>query len=215
MRSLILLFRRRFAIRLITGFAGAAALLTIMGFWTAKSHSLLPYFDHTIQSNVQSYSSASVTAAFRFITLFGSTRVLFAIGVLAVGIFLYLRRLSAIGVFLLSMAGQIVLHIGFKAIFLRERPDTVLDYAVIDSPSFPSGHALASATFYGILAFLFTQGIRSTAAMVGIWSSVILVVLLIGISRIYFGVHYPTDVLAGYFAAIVWTTAVASSPRTA
>jgi undecaprenyl-diphosphatase len=69
--------------------------------------------------------------------------------------------------------------------------------------SFPSGHAMASVCFYGSLAAILAAGSARRAAC---WAFGIAAPLIIGFSRVYLGVHYPTDVLAGYAAAIVWLT---------
>jgi undecaprenyl-diphosphatase len=111
---------------------------------------------------------------------------------------------------LLAMAGQLVLHLGFKWLFDIERPQPLLDYVIGDTPSFPSGHAMASLSFYGVLAFLITRRIASGAIRNVIWTIAVTLAFLIGFSRVYFGVHHPSDVIAGFLAAAIWTWAVAS-----
>jgi undecaprenyl-diphosphatase len=77
------------------------------------------------------------------------------------------------------------------------------------SYSFPSGHALASLCFYGILAAVLSDRMRGRKPKFFIWLVASLLVGMIGLSRIYLGVHYPSDVIAGYLAGAVWITAVA------
>src|SRR6185369_17932911 len=72
--------------------------------------------------------------------------------------------------------------------------------------SFPSGHSLFSFCFYGVLAGLLTRRLKSRVARVLIWICAALLVSAIGLSRIYLGVHYPSDVIAGYLAASLWVS---------
>jgi undecaprenyl-diphosphatase len=109
-----------------------------------------------------------------------------------------------------STAGSILLTTVLKAVFQRARPElTQTDYAA-SFYSFPSGHATVAVGFYGALTVILAYRARGLAR----WAIAIcgvLVVLLIGFSRLYFGVHYPTDVLAGFLAAPLWVISVGSA----
>src|SRR5262245_18188378 len=107
MRSFLNLYRRSFIFRAVTGFAAAAALLVLLGFFVVDSHLIIPHFDDAIRSFVFSRSSQMLTTVLRGFTQVGSTIGLTVIGVALIGIFLYMRRLDYIGLFLLAMAGQI------------------------------------------------------------------------------------------------------------
>ena len=99
---------------------------------------------------------------------------------------------------LLSMGGAVVLNELLKAWFHRDRPTTALIYQY--GLSFPSGHAMMSMAFYGCLAWLAVQHR-------GRWSWAILLIswaLLIGCTRMYLHVHYPTDVVAGFAGGVAW-----------
>jgi len=198
------------------GFIAAAILLTLIG-WLATAditQGIIRDFDSAIGERVRSFASPNMTVAMKLVTRLGSTLVLLVLGSAAVAVILYQRRLKAIGVFLLAMIGQAVLHHGFKFIVGRERPDAILNYVVDDSPSFPSGHALASAAFYFSLAFLFVSSNTKTPTRVGVWLFTIVLVLFIGASRIYFNVHFPTDVLAGIGAGAIWAWFATSARST-
>ena len=82
-----------------------------------------------------------------------------------------------------------------------------------NSYSFPSGHALGSFCFFGILAWILAANVKSTMGKTAIYATAVLLILLIGLSRIYLGVHYPSDVLAGYIVASVWTLTVIFADR--
>jgi len=124
-----------------------------------------------------------------------------------------MRRLKYIGLLLLAMAGQGVLQFGFKEIFERQRPQAMFDYVIGDTPSFPSGHSIAATCFFGLLAYLISLELRSGAQRFAVWALAVLIILLVGFSRIYFDVHYPSDVLAGYLAGVIWASSVASGAR--
>ncbi|PIZ43905.1 phosphatase PAP2 family protein [candidate division WWE3 bacterium CG_4_10_14_0_2_um_filter_42_8] len=97
----------------------------------------------------------------------------------------------------------VTLNLLLKLIFRVPRPDiSPLEIATIYS--FPSGHAMNSTVFYGSVAFLlfhFTRH-KKLAVVVTILASVL--ILLVGASRIYLGVHYPSDVLASYLVGLLW-----------
>ncbi|HEX5575270.1 MAG TPA: phosphatase PAP2 family protein, partial [Gemmatimonadales bacterium] len=114
-----------------------------------------------------------------------------------------------------TMVGTGLLDTVLKLSFGRTRPQAFFDYPLPLSHSFPSGHAFFSASLLGGFAVLISGRIRSRVLRGVLWAVTIGLILLIGFSRVYLGVHYPSDVLAGYAAAIVWVTAVAVGDRLA
>ena len=146
----------------------------------------------------------------------GPMRIVTALGyywvvlpLLAVVVAVFYRkgwRLSAV-LLLVSTAGSIVLTTVLKSVFQRARPELFDSGYHASFFSFPSGHATVAVGFYGMLTLVLAYRLQGTArwavAILGI-----LVVLLIGFSRLYLGVHYPTDVLAGYLAALLWLVCV-------
>ncbi len=81
------------------------------------------------------------------------------------------------------------------------------------TPSFPSGHALFSFCFYGVLAGLLAHRIEVRHWQALIWVAAAVLVAAIGLSRIYLGVHYPSDVLAGYLTGTLWVSAMVAVDR--
>jgi undecaprenyl-diphosphatase len=213
MRSLIAIYRRSFAARAVVGFVSASLLLAVLGLFTTNSHLVVPYFDEHIRSYVQSLASPSLTAAMRVLTRLGSTVGLTAIGAVVIAIFLYMRKLRYIGLMLLVMAGQGLLQYSFKSIIGRERPQAMFDYVIGDTPSFPSGHSLAAVCFFGLLAYLLSREVSNKYSRAAIWTIAVTVIIAVGFSRIYFDVHYPSDVLAGYLAGLMWAGSVATGTR--
>jgi phosphatidylglycerophosphatase B len=112
----------------------------------------------------------------------------------------------------ISMAGALVLDLTLKFAFHRQRPSPFFGVA-LHSWSFPSGHSLFSFCFYGVLGGLLIHRVKPLLWRIAIWCFAVALVAAIGISRIYLGVHYPSDVLAGYLAAAVWVTAMVALDR--
>jgi undecaprenyl-diphosphatase len=105
------------------------------------------------------------------------------------------------------MVGVAALDVALKLAFHRPRPVAFFG-AAPSTYSFPSGHALGSFCFYGMLAAIVSARVRRQDAKFFVWMAAVLLVGMIGFSRIYLGVHYPSDVIAGYCAAVVWVGAV-------
>ncbi|MGB3642815.1 MAG: phosphatase PAP2 family protein [Rivularia sp. (in: cyanobacteria)] len=120
-----------------------------------------------------------------------------------VGIFLLISRkfVSAFTLIIVT-SGGIGLNIWLKNIFARVRP--ALWERIVDatSYSFPSGHAMVSLVVYGFIGYLLIANFRSWSSLIFILTSII--ILAIGFSRLYLGVHWPTDIIAGYAAGLVW-----------
>src|SRR5215207_434584 len=115
-------------------------------------------------------------------------------------------RLSAV-LLLVSIAGSAVLTTVLKGVFRRARPELFDSGYHASFYSFPSGHATVAVGFYGMLTLILAYRLRGKARWAVAVSGVI-VVLSIGFSRLYLGVHFPTDVLAGYLAALLWLVCV-------
>lgn len=91
-----------------------------------------------------------------------------------------------------------------KYAIARDRPDIVPHLREVTTPSFPSGHAMLSAIVYLTLGTLLMQVVPGRGAKLYFLTIAMLLTFLVGVSRIYLGVHYPTDVLAGWMAGIAW-----------
>jgi membrane-associated phospholipid phosphatase len=132
------------------------------------------------------------------LTFFGSV-MFFVPASLLVPLLLYRRGYQRYAIeLLLSMGGAVILNELLKAWFHRDRPTTALIYQY--GLSFPSGHAMMSMAYYGCLAWLAVQhgGRWGWATLLVVWA------LLIGCSRMYLHVHYPTDVIAGFAGGTAW-----------
>ncbi|HEU5021363.1 MAG TPA: phosphatase PAP2 family protein [Bryobacteraceae bacterium] len=184
------------------GFAGVLAFIAIA--WLTLSGAAAG-FDAAVRDAVHGWTSPLLTSLMVGISATGSDVFMGALGVLSVWQLARLeRRRDAIVFVATALAAEVLMEI-LKLAFHRARPIPFFAERP-GSYSFPSGHALKSAVFYLLLASLASRHwtVRAGAALLA---------LLIGISRIYLGVHYPTDVLGGYAIAVV-CLAAASYRRT-
>jgi undecaprenyl-diphosphatase len=122
-----------------------------------------------------------------------------------VAVYLWLDRKNHMMVFMLAATiGGVLLSSLLKGLFARPRPDLVPHLSHVYTSSFPSGHSMLSAVVYLTLGSLLAAVMPNRALKVYVLGVAILVTLLVGTSRVYLGVHYPTDVLAGWLAGLVW-----------
>jgi undecaprenyl-diphosphatase len=164
-------------------------------------------FDTLVLLRINAYSLDWLDAPLRVVTALGYYSVVLPL--LAVSVYAFYRRGRRISAALLvvSTCGGMVLTTALKSVFERERPELFESGYTAAFYSFPSGHATVAVGFYGTLAILIAwrlQGFRRWAVVAAGFS----LVLLIGYSRMYLGVHYPTDILAGYLAAPLWVGTV-------
>lgn len=165
-------------------------------------------FDDATRAAVHQFASPLLTAIMRGFSFVGSTIALSA-GTIYVVIRFAIRKWKREAIlFALTMIGAGLLNITLKLAFKRPRPVPYFNLSPPESYSFPSGHSLTSAVFFGALAAILTARIRSTRVKATIWIVSTAMFLLIGLSRIYLGVHYTTDVIAGFAAALIWILVV-------
>lgn len=161
-------------------------------------------FDAAVRNWAHSFASPAMTRAMIGVSLLGYDILIVEL-VITVLVFLRIRWIRGAVWLGMSVAGALVLDLALKYAFHRPRPQPFFGDAP-HSFSFPSGHALCSFVFYAVLAGLLAARIRSIAIRVALWIAAALLIAAIGFSRIYLGVHYPSDVIAGYLAAALWVT---------
>jgi undecaprenyl-diphosphatase len=168
-------------------------------------------FDAAVRDWTHTLASPARTQLMLLISRLGYDLLIWEL-VIALAIFLWLRWRRAALWLAITMAGAVALDIALKQAFHRARPDAFF----ITQPasySFPSGHALASFCFYAVLAGLIADRVKAMPVRVGAGVLAALLVGAIGFSRIYLGVHYPSDVIAGYLAAALWVSTLLAVDR--
>jgi undecaprenyl-diphosphatase len=142
--------------------------------------------------------------AVRDVTALGGGAVLVLVIVAVIGFVAMQRQYHALWLFIAAVAGGVLLNVLLKQSFDRPRPELVPRLLRVESASFPSGHSLLSAVVYLTLGALLTRLVRGTKARLYIVTTALLLSFIVGVSRVYLGVHYPTDVLAGWTVGLVW-----------
>ena len=159
-------------------------------------------FDRTIRDWVHAFASPGLTLSMYVLTQLGSVGPLIVLGGVAAWC-MKPRKRSAILLLAAAGGGEGIDRV-LKLIFHRPRPQTFFELPQPATYSFPSGHAMAACCFYGMMAVLVTRRVRSPLGRVAVWTVAILVAAAVGLSRIYLGVHYPSDVAGGYLAGAAW-----------
>lgn len=142
--------------------------------------------------------------AMRDITSLGSASVLVLITAAVIVYLLLIHRPGPAFLVLVAVAGGQALSSTLKLGIDRPRPDLVSHLADVASLSFPSGHAMLSAVTYLTLGSMASRFLPGRTTKIYVLSLAVLTTLLVGISRIYLGVHWPSDVLAGWCAGFAW-----------
>jgi membrane protein DedA with SNARE-associated domain/membrane-associated phospholipid phosphatase len=171
-------------------------------------------FDRALDAYLHARATPPLTTFFLIITAFGSIEPLVLLGVVMAAFLAWGRRWVFLGSWLAAVAGSAVLNHLLKGLFARPRPHFEHPLLVETSYSFPSGHAMESFVVYGMLAYFAVLALRTWASRVGVVCGAALLVVLIGFSRMYLGVHYLSDVLAGYAAGAVWLSALITGVET-
>lgn len=139
-------------------------------------------------------------------TALGGIPVSIFIVAAAAGYLLLIGKWATTIFLIASVLGGTLLNSLLKFGFARPRPDLVAHIVDVHTASFPSGHAMVAAVTYLTLGALLSRTVRGRAAKIYVLSLSVLLTVLIGISRVYLGVHWPTDVLAGWCAGASWAT---------
>ena len=170
--------------------------------------------DDSLRALINQRATPGVTSLMVFASVWGAPSRLAVLAVVAVVGFLLRRWTRGALLVVVTLLGASLLDGALKLLWGRQRPTAFFEhYPSPESFSFPSGHALFAPAFFGGLAALLYRRLGHTWLRVGVITAAVVVILLIGFSRIYLGVHYPSDVLGGFAAGVVWVSAVALGDR--
>lgn len=141
------------------------------------------------------------------ITALGGNTVLILLSLLVITYLYMIEKLELIWVVLMATGGAIVLSLLLKNGFDRPRPDLVTHATMVYTSSFPSAHAMVSASVYLTMGAILARTHQRQALKAFFITASVFLTLIIGVSRVYLGVHWPTDILAGWAAGVVWAVA--------
>ena len=156
-------------------------------------------FDTFIYKIIISLKSNYLTTILKFITELGSAKILILITLICL---MFIKNKKIGTSIAINLASIGLLNYLLKIIIQRPRPPLEFRMVEESSFSFPSGHSMASLAFYGLIIYLLFKNIKSKKTRNIVCTSLVLLIFLIGISRIYLGVHYASDVFAGFIFSI-------------
>jgi len=197
------------SLSLLLGLGAAIAALVFFG-WLADEvlEGETRHFDDVTRAAVHTIASPTMTTTMRGVSFLGSTLFLSAATIFVVLWFVLRKWGREAALLAITMIGASALNTTLKLAFKRPRPVPFFNLTPPETYSFPSGHSLASCCFFAGLAAILSGRVKSRRARTIIWIAAATMFVLIGLSRIYLGVHYTTDVIAGFVAALIWILVV-------
>jgi undecaprenyl-diphosphatase len=197
------------AFGVVAGIGFVAAIVALSTFaWLANEvlgQATLQLDDATL-ADLRNFSSPGLDVLATIVSLFGS-EVVAGVGLVLLVVFGWQRRWGAAVLLVVVTGGAQLLNDILKELFHRTRPEPLGGLIDAQQFSFPSGHAMVSAAFYFFLAYLVWRLVHGWQRGL-LAAGLIVLVMLIGLARLYLGVHYLSDVIAGYVAGFLWTDAV-------
>ena len=201
-----------FFVSLLLGLLGSGLLLLMLAeFHEEIAEPFLMHMDLQIQGTMHGCTSVALTKLMFGLTRIGSPAVLFPLTALIAMLFWWKHLRRDALVFLIAMVGAGSLNTLLKLYFHRARPDVLWALALEHSFSFPSGHSVFAVVLYGMLLYFSFRYLRHAWQRAGIIVVATALIAGIGLSRIYLGVHYPSDVAAGYLVGCTWLVTVVGS----
>jgi undecaprenyl-diphosphatase len=160
--------------------------------------------DQTVATAIHGLMTPALTTFFLVVTALGSMEAIALLSVVGAVVFGTWRRWLLFGTWVIAAGGSVMFILLLKALFARPRPYFEQPLLLETYYSFPSGHAMEAVVLYGTLAYFAVLALRTWRARAAVILGTSLLVLLIGFSRMYLGVHYFSDVVAGYAAGGMW-----------
>lgn len=200
--------RSWFTTVLIAALSSGLALLLLTMLNHALSLPAVQHFDTLVQARIHAAASPRLTGIMLALTWLGAIKI-FAVALAIVLIFLWLRgRRTDVVLLGGAIAGAFLLNETLKQHFRRPRPQVLWSIGDEHTFSFPSGHSLFAVVLYGTLAYIALHRVGPKARRPGLIALALLMPLGIGTSRVYLGMHFPTDVIAGWLAGAVWLAGI-------
>lgn len=160
------------------------------------------FVDRYMGNAILNFRSHNLIPIFFWITNLGAWEIIGVFTIIAVAILLIVKQRQYIIPLILTLAGSEILVTAGKLILRRERPNFAIYFE--NSFSFPSGHASLAFAFYGFIAYILIKNYKRKWHKIIIFLIALTLILLIGFSRLYLGVHYLSDVWGGFLVGAIW-----------
>jgi len=206
--------RHRYAVSVAGAAVTVAGTLGVIALADAATESDgLAAFDPDFTADAVADRTGGLTTLAHVLTFLGDVPMLVVLMLIAAALlWRWTGSLRAPLLLLFAMAGSAALTYGIKALVERKRPGITFVLGPVDNSfSFPSGHTLNSTVFLGMIAGLVWAGLQAWAARTAVASAALLLSIGIGLSRVYLGYHWATDVLAGWTIAVTWLAVVVTT----
>jgi len=208
--------------RILVGFLGlAGAMFVLIKLASEVAEGDTFAFDKAVLRGLRTTQDAAVPigpawlkSAMIDFTALGGAPVLSLITILAVGYLLAVRKLSTAIFVTLSVTCGALLSALIKSLFVRPRPEIVSHLVEVNSASFPSGHAMNSAIVYLTIAVLLARSQAKRRVQIYLIVAAMLLVLIVGSTRVFLGVHWPSDVMAGWTVGALWAAICSLAAKT-
>lgn len=188
------------AVVLLAVFAGIGYLVTRVG-----RHDVVGRADHSVERALARDRGPELNKITHYLTDLGETLTVIGAGVvLALAARVLWARWKEAVLVLVALAGEVSIFIVTTLLIHRHRPRVPHLDAAPPTSSFPSGHTAAAVVLYLLIALLLSYRLRNGAARKLLWTVAVLIPVLVGLARLYRGMHYPTDVLSGATLGAVW-----------
>ena len=161
--------------------------------------------DQSILAAARAWRSPALNQVMTDLTALGSISVISLFALVAITLLIFLKDVVGLLYLVLALLGSLCWPNVLKPIYSRARPEATYQLAIVGDYSFPSGHTFGATTCYIAFAFLAARHFQTKTREAALFALAALAITLVGVSRIYLGVHYPTDVLAGMAAGAAWT----------
>ena len=192
---------------LAAGIIVVAVIIAFINFTARLQGGELTNFDAEISNWFHSFRNNTLNPVVRFITELGDvTAYVIIIPIIALLQYRSNKNWQHSIESMIILVSCFLLNVGLKFYFARARPDASLHLVELSEHSFsyPSGHTMTATAFYGFLIYLCVHYIRTSWIKISSIVFLLMIILSVGMSRIYLGAHYPTDVSAGFLVGLIW-----------
>ena len=189
----------------ISAFTSSLFFLVTFG---VKKGEFFKEFDHQLMLKAAALRTDALNGPIVDVTALGSRTLIISFYLITIALFYALKLPRAALQLVAAGIGAAVLSPVMKGFIERERPTEVTALVKVSTHSYPSGHTLGATVFYFTIALLLSSIFSSNVAKVSSFLVCFMIILAVGLSRIYLGVHYPSDVLGGTLLGISWALVV-------